>query len=125
MSVKAFHFLGHVAVHGHPLTGSVGQRVARYAIRYQDGSEEAVDLLNGVHCARQNAIFESTRSEPIATDAPVVVREIRDADYRHLELRYYRYQPRRPGEVVESVRFWTDTGDEFCPLLYALTVESA
>ncbi len=121
--VRAFHVLGHVAVHAHPLVGSVGQRVAQYVIHYEDGAEETVDLLNAVHVARQNAVYEGTRIEPVAFDAPVVLREIRDPDYRHLELRYFRYVPRRTGVLVRSLRFATDTGDEFHPLLYALTVE--
>ena len=121
--VRAFHALGHVAVHGHPLVGSVGQRVAQYIIRYDDGAEETVDLLNAVHLARQNAVYEGTRIEPVAFDAPVVLREVRDPDYRHLELRYYRLVPGRPGALIRSLRFATDSGDEFRPLLYALTVE--
>jgi hypothetical protein len=123
-SVRAFHFLGHVSINGLPLWGRFGEPVAQYVIESEEGSAEMLELQNGIHIARQNAVFESTRIEPIAFEAPVVIRRAKDPDFSLLEIRYFRLKPQKPGGLVKHLRFKTETGDSFQPLLYALTIET-
>ncbi len=121
--LSALHFLGHVSIVSYPVNGDFGEAIAEYLIVFGDGSRERVELRNGLNVARANQVYEGSRIDPIAIEAPVVVECAKDPDFNLSQVRYYRHVPTSSSRLVKEIQFRLAGDEERLPLLYALTIE--
>jgi len=105
------YFLGQVGYLGYPETEK-GKEVAKYVIKYKDGVEEEIKLINGVNFAG----FGGIHYLPQATLAQV----LNEGRGKVRKLFYYRHNLKR-GKEVKCVEF-IDSGTEIAPLLAAVTI---
>ena len=126
MPVYAVHFLGHAAVNGFPLFGELGQEVAELVFGFEDGTTSAIRLQNGIHIARMNTLYQGSRLDPVAPEAPVALKVVRDPDFAVHHIRYFCHEPAeaRAGVVMKHIVFKAVPRLAFLPLLYAVTVET-
>jgi hypothetical protein len=68
---KRLHVLGNVTIpDGYPVAGKIGQTVATYTLNAAGRKSSPVPVRNGFETARANLIFNATRIDPIALNAP-------------------------------------------------------
>ncbi len=118
------HLLGHTTYYdGFPVRGEAGAAVARYVLLYEDGTSTEVPLRNGMEVASSSMLARHSRMDPIATEAPRVLRITIDPDWEIYQVNYYCL-PVDDAKVLARLRFESLSGD-FHPLLYAVVAQEA
>ncbi|HET6485241.1 MAG TPA: glycoside hydrolase family 2 TIM barrel-domain containing protein [Spirochaetia bacterium] len=118
------HLLGHTTYYdGFPVRGQGGAVVARYVLLFEDGTTTEVPLRNGMELASASMLARHSRMNPIATEAPRVLRITIDPDWEIYQVNCYRL-PLDGRKVLARLRFESLSRD-FHPLLYAVVAEDA
>jgi hypothetical protein len=119
----ALHFLGHVSwPGGYPLTGTFGEGVASYEIRYTGGNARTVPLRSGIEVAAANIIHSATRTDPVAIAAQRAFWFAKDWAREQYQGLLFSL-PVEPARI-ESVR-WRLKEGQAPLLLFAVSVELA
>jgi hypothetical protein len=84
---------------GYPVGGQVGDRVARLGVGGHDGIQE-LWLCLGRHVARQNAVYQGSRIDPVTLDAPLLFEWIVDPDADVRRVRVYAWHLPRPQDCA-------------------------
>jgi hypothetical protein len=116
------HFLGHVTCPGgFPLSGTAGDTVATYQIRYQNGQTHDLPLRAGIEVAAANAIHEATRIDPVATSAQRAFWYIKDWAREHYQALLFSLPVEK--NAIESIRCHLHA-EQPPLLLFAVSTES-
>jgi hypothetical protein len=119
----ALHVLGHVTCPGgFPLAGTLGETVATYKIRYENGQTHDVPLRAGFEVVVANAIHDATRIDPVATNAQRAFWYIKDWAREHYQSLLFSVPVERG--LIQSVR--CELNAQQPPFfIYAILTESA
>ncbi len=83
MVAAGIAFLGQVSwCGGYPLSGNYGERVARYILVYEDGTQQQVMPRNGMEIAASSMIYLHSRINPLASKTQRVLALRMDADWK-------------------------------------------
>jgi hypothetical protein len=115
------HILGHVTCpDGYPPAGKSGAVAATLLVKYEDHSEQSIPLRHGYEIARGNTIYQTTRIDPIATNAQRALRFVKDTAREDYQVLLFSAPVREAA--VESIVYRLAAGEQ--PLLvFAVSTE--
>ena len=122
ISASALHFIGHTTwFDGYPLRGEQGDVLARYVLVYSDGSYNEISLRNGYELASSTMHSMHSRINPIALNAPRIIKIIIDTDWEVYQVNHFIAMT-DPTKKLDKLLF-ERLDDNYCPLLYGITAE--
>jgi hypothetical protein len=117
------HVLGHATLPtGYPVTGSAGDPIARYTIRYASGKTQEILLRNGREVAQANLICNATRINPEALEAQRALVFLKDLAREHYQVLLYSI--RAGGGRIVSLQASLSSQQLAFPI-FAITAERA
>ncbi len=120
---RALHLLGHV--HGYKESRKISQfspvKIGAYELRYADGQIDTIPLINGIYFDGAFAPAYASDVEHVANFDWLHVYANMTDDRAHLNRMTL---PLRPGQVLESLTFRAEPGEQWALLLAAATLET-
>ena len=120
-SAKSVYFFGNVSMpNAWPICGEYGTEIGGYTIRYADGTSQKRVLKNGEDITTATGVFGPSRIDPIAANAPRVLKFSYDYDREQYFINLLKV-PTSSDSEISSISVWT-TEDDYCLLLYGITL---
>ncbi|MDW7657782.1 MAG: glycoside hydrolase family 2 TIM barrel-domain containing protein [Bacillota bacterium] len=117
------HFIGQTTYFdGYPLRGESGEIVAKYVIRYENGSRQDVQLHNGLELASASLLAINSRIDPRAVKCRRLAKITIDPDFEVYQVCELKVAVRN-DLLIESIEF-TLINNDYWPLLYGISVSS-
>lgn len=106
---------------GFPITGSYGEEVADYTVRYTDGTEETLTARNGYEVTTATGQHGPSRIEPYAANSLRVFRFNYRFDWEHYVVNLGTVET-DPTKVIESITV-KEKGNGYNLLVYGMTLK--
>lgn len=120
-AAKSIYFFGNVSMpNGWPISGEPGEIVGDYTVFYSDGASQRRELKNGNDITTATGVFGPSRINPIAANAPRVLKFSYDYDREQYFINLLQLDTVNSSPIAE-IRIHV-TAENYCLLLYGVTL---
>lgn len=121
MKAEKLILLGHVTfAEGYPVRGGRGDVVAKYILKYTDGSKEEIILRNGIDFTASSTIYGPSRINPVASNVQRAMKIVIDSDWEAYQVNYAVIDA-NGDKTLDTITFEL-LDSRFAPLLYGITI---